>query len=110
MSRPVKMAEQNTTSHAYYRSSDLSLPFRVKVGGLEARQLCGRPVQENGSSAWDLYVTTQVFSEGRPLSLPEQTAHRALVGRAQVRPPAARAARPRLMCAVERVAIAAHHH
>ncbi len=76
------VAEQNTTGPAFYRSSDLSLPFRVKIVGIEARLLCGQPVEELGTASWDLYVTCQIFSNGgKPLCLPEQTAHRPMVGR-----------------------------
>jgi hypothetical protein len=77
----VVIAEQSTLSRAFYRSSDLSVPFCVYIAGLEAFQLAGKRVAENGSSSWDFYVTCQIFADGKALCLPEMTSHRALVGR-----------------------------
>ena len=38
-------------------------------------------MDEKGESFWDFYVTAQIFADGEPLCLPEQTSHRNLMGK-----------------------------
>jgi phosphatidylinositol 3-kinase len=57
------------------------MPFRVLVSHVEAKMLVGLPVEEKGSSEWDLFVTCQIFADGEALVLPEATCHRPLIGR-----------------------------
>lgn len=51
------------------------------ISHIEARQLSGQPVEDHGNSCWDYFVTCQLFADGEPLCLPEQTCFKPLIGR-----------------------------
>eukprot|EP00731_Ephydatia_muelleri_P030776 Em0022g290a len=72
----------------YVYSSELDIPFRIKIGTLEGHRenksiqalLEDPSLQFSGlyqSEFSDLYVVAQIFVHGKPLTLPAQTAYKA---------------------------------
>ena len=62
-------------------ASLLQVQFRVHCTHIDARKLQGQLVDEHERSAWDLFITCQLFADGEALCLPEQTSHKQLMGR-----------------------------